>query len=92
MQIEVTPEFEGIAIRIGGVLHLYLERKKFLAINSWIMDGRKQFVIEYIMEGGSFIADYDSREKWEEILSGLDNVLVRNRFVAPVSSQDGSGK
>lgn len=82
MQIEVTPEFEGIAIRIGGVLHLYLDRKKFLAVHSWIMDGRKQFIIEYVMEGGSFISDYDARDKWEEILSGLDNVLAKKRFEA----------
>jgi hypothetical protein len=80
MQIEVTPEFEGIAIRIGGVLHLYLDRKKFLAVQAWIMDGRTQFFIEYIMEGGSFTADYDTREKWEAILNGLDAVLAKQRF------------
>lgn len=82
MQIEVTPEFEGIAIRIGGVLHLYLDRKKFLAVHSWIMDGRKQFIIEYVMDGGSFISDYDARDKWEAILNGLDDVLAKKRFVA----------
>jgi hypothetical protein len=78
--IEVTPEFEGIAIRIGGTLHLWLDRTKLLAVNSWIMDGRKQYVIEYVMKGGSFTADYDTREKWETILGKLDDALAKKRF------------
>lgn len=78
--IEVTPEFEAVAIRIGGVLHLWLDRKKLLGVTSWIMDGRKQFCIEYIMEGGSVTADYDTREKWETILAKLDDVLAKKRF------------
>lgn len=82
-EIEVTPEFEAIAIRIGGVLHLWIDRTKLLGVQSWIMDGRKQFFIEYLMEGGSFTADYDTREKWETILSKLDDALAKRRFERP---------
>lgn len=90
IDIEVTPEFEAVAIRIGGTLHLWLDRTKFLALNSWIMDGRKQFVIEYVMEGGSFTVDYDTREKWEMILHKLDAVLAARRFaVQPAARAPG---
>jgi len=80
--IEVTPEFEAIAIRIGGVLHAWIDRKRLLGVTSWIMDGRKQFFIEFVMEGHSFTVDYDTREKWEAILAKLDDVLAKKRFVA----------
>lgn len=78
--IEVTPEFEGIAIRINGVLHLWFDQTKLLGITSWIMDGRKQFFIEFAMAGGSITVDYDSREKWETILARLDTLLAKERF------------
>lgn len=78
--IEVTPEFEGIAIRIGGTLHLWLDQTKLLGVTSWIMDGRKQFFIEFVMVGGSISVDYDSREKWETVLSRLDSILAKDRF------------
>lgn len=75
MQIEVTPEFEGIAIRIGGILHLWLDRRKLLGVTSWVMTGRRQFFIEFMMVGGSITTDYDTREKWETILKQLETVL-----------------
>lgn len=79
MQIEVTPEFEAIAIRIGGVLHLWIDRTKLLGIGSWVMTGRKQFFIEFVMEGGTVTTDYDTREKWETILNGVEAVLHTSR-------------
>lgn len=78
-QIEVTSEFEAIAIRIGGVLHLWIERPKLLAVSSWVMSGRKQFFIEFVMEGGTVTTDYDTREKWETILNQLQAVLLPSR-------------
>lgn len=77
--IEVTPEFESIAIRIGGVLHLWFDRSKLLGVQSWVKTGRRQFFIELTMEGGVITSDYDTQEKWETILSQLQAVLLTGR-------------
>lgn len=78
--IEVAPEFEAIVVRIGGVLHLWIDRTKLLGVQSWVKVGKRQFYIEFSMEGGATIlADYDTREKWETILSGLQSVLLTGR-------------
>lgn len=76
MQIEVTPEFEAIAIRVGGVLHLWIDRTKLLGVTSWIMAGRRQFFIEFAMQGGNVTTDYDTRDKWEAILKQIDAMLT----------------
>lgn len=73
-KIEVTPEFEAIAVRLNGVLHLWLQTP-VLAVQSWIMRGRRQYFIEFTLVGGTVTTDYDTREKWEAILRGLQNVL-----------------
>lgn len=75
-KIEVTPEFEAIAIRLNGVLHLWLDRKKLLGLQSWIMLGRRQYFIEFIMDGGNLTVDYDTREKWEAILKQIEPLLL----------------
>lgn len=74
--IEVTPEFEAIAVRINGVLHLYIDRTKLLAVSSWVKTGRRQFFIEIVMAGGNVTTDYDTREKWTQILNGIEKVLL----------------
>lgn len=79
MMIDVSPEFEGIAIRIGGVLHLWLDRTKLLGVTSWVMTGRRQFFIEFVMVGGTITTDYDTREKWETILRGLEAAVLTGR-------------
>lgn len=79
MKIEVTPEFESIAIRIEGVLHLWIDRRKLLGVQSWVKTGRRQFFIEFGMEGGNITSDYDTREKWETILKGVEAVLLTGR-------------
>lgn len=80
-KIEVTQEFEAIVIRINGALHLWLDRKNLRAINSWIMLGRRQWFIEYVMDGATFTTDYNVREKWEEILRQLEAVLLGEKVV-----------
>lgn len=79
MAIEVTPEFEGIAVRIDGALHLWFDRRKLLGIQSWQSVGRCQFFIEITLEGGAITADYDSREKWMAILTGLEPIVLNRR-------------
>lgn len=81
--IEVVPEFEAIIVRIGGVMHLWFERPKLLGVQSWVMVGKRQFFIELVMDGGSITTDYDSREKWEAILRGLESVLTTGRAFPP---------
>lgn len=76
LNIKVTQEFEAIIIQINGVMHLWLDRKKLCAVNSWVMLGRRQWFIEYTMENATFTTDYNDRDKWEEILKQLEIVLL----------------
>lgn len=80
VRIEVTPEFEAIAVRLNGVLHLWIDRTKFLGLSSWIIEGRCQFFIEVVMEGGNITTDYDTREKWETVLAGIQSILQNRRI------------
>lgn len=82
MKIEVAPEFESIVIRIGGVLHLWIDRQRLLAVQSWVKTGRRQFFIEFVMEGGTVTSDYDSIAKWEAILAGMESVLSAGKSFA----------
>lgn len=78
-KIEVTAEFEAVVVRIGGVLHIWLDRRKLLGISSWVMTGRRQYFIEFIMDGNTITTDYDSQEKWESILNQVESVLLTGR-------------
>jgi hypothetical protein len=81
VEIEVTPEFEAIVIRIGGIMHLWIDRTKLLGVQSWVKTGRRQFFIEFAMESGCITSDYDTREKWEAILSQLQSVLLTGKIM-----------
>ncbi len=73
--ITVELGHDAIVIRFHGLIHLHLRRSKYIGFQSW-MQGEKNYLIEYSMDGGSVLCEYDSREKWETIIRGLERVLL----------------
>jgi len=73
--ITVQVEYDAIKVRIGGTLHLYIVRSKLLAVHSWKMERHGKYCIEYTTVDGDVTCDYDSVEKFNAILDGLDKVL-----------------
>lgn len=71
--IEVEAMFDGIKIRFNGILHLYIHRPKFLGLQTWIHEAK--YCIEYTMEEGVILCEYDKREYFQTILAALDKVL-----------------
>lgn len=74
MPPEIVVTYESIKIRFGGLLHLHLQRPIY-AVQSWVQERQAKFTIQYSTAGGEVTSEYDSREKWESILSQLDKVL-----------------
>lgn len=74
MTPEIKTGYECIRIYFGGVLHLHLQRPVF-AVQSWVLMKEGKFTIQYTTAGGEITSEYDSREKWEAILNGLDKIL-----------------
>lgn len=74
-EIKVVRHFDGLRILINGVLHLDLTRTKLLAVHSWVNGREQRFFIEYTMQGGTVVCDYDTRDKWLSILNQLAELL-----------------
>lgn len=69
-------KFNALRILFGNVVHLRLNAQNLLGYQSWREGyGNKKFVIEYTLVGGQIICEYDTEDKWKEILAGLDKVL-----------------
>lgn len=74
MKIDVCLGYDCIEVRFDGFRHLRVSRSKLLGIQSW-RNGPKYFCIEFTLEGGVVLCEYDSEEKWKSILDGLDKLL-----------------
>jgi hypothetical protein len=70
----VTLGYESIKIHFGEVLHLHLSRPIF-AMQSWVQEREGKYTIQYTTAGGDVTSEYDDKEKWKAILSGMDKLL-----------------
>lgn len=73
MNIKVTTTYDSIRVYFGETLHLCLSRPRLVGFQSWREDETK-FCIEYLLDGGSILCEYDSEEKWMSILSQLEKL------------------
>jgi hypothetical protein len=65
---EVTVNGRTLRIYINEVLHLAIDREKFIGLQSWIEEV-DWFCIEYYYLGSDpILSEYDDFEKWKEIL------------------------
>lgn len=70
--IRVERDFYAIRVFINDLLHLHIPAIGPIGLHSWV---KPVHCIELTWDGGSTVAEYDSREKWELVLSGLESVL-----------------
>jgi hypothetical protein len=74
--ITVEMSFNALKVRFGGVTHLRIDATKLIGHQSWREGyGNRKFVIEYTTTAGQIVSEYDTEDKWREILAGLDRVL-----------------
>lgn len=82
MKIEVTSNEREIFIRFDGITHFRCERRELVGLQSWHVNrGRvvPTYAIQiYTARGLEIILEYDSREKWQEILRQLDETPFLN--------------
>jgi hypothetical protein len=74
MKIEVQLNHYDIRVMIDGFCHVYIDRKEFVGFQAWT-DDEKMSVIEYITKTNKIKAEYDSVEKWKEVLKALNDNL-----------------
>jgi len=66
--------FDTVKITINGKLHLRLKRSQFLGLQSWRWCNG-HYCLEITMVGGVMLCDYDTEQKWLDILEALDRLL-----------------
>jgi hypothetical protein len=73
--IRIVCEGLRLKIYINDTLHVYLNPRKTLHFQTWI-EVQKPFpyVIEYYVDGEEIKTEYDSFEKWKEIITQLDKM------------------
>lgn len=72
-EITVKLQSDRLRIFIGGLLHVSIDIRELVAIQSWKF-GDYRFSIEYTMKTTAVETWYVSREMWESILKGLDAI------------------
>lgn len=74
----VEMSFNALKVRFGDVTHLRIDATRLIGHQSWREGyGNHKFVIEYTVEGGRIVCEYDTEDKWRAILDGLDRALDR---------------
>lgn len=74
-EIKATADKRNVRVTINGLTHLLFERERFVSMQSWLEKKTAEFVIEMTFKGGVTMLSYDSRDKWQVVLSELDRVL-----------------
>lgn len=74
--ITVKMQFNALKIYFGDLTHLRIDATKLVGYQSWREGyGNRKWVIEYTVEGGKIVTEYDTEDKWKIILAGLDDTL-----------------
>lgn len=73
MKIDIIIEFNKVKIFFDDILHLFFIKDEFLGLQSWKTDDR--YIIEYILKTNVINCEYDSYDKWKNILKLLNEKL-----------------
>jgi hypothetical protein len=73
-EIRVVATYYAFKVMIGDLCHVRLDRQRFVGFQSW-REGPCRFCIEYTLQGGDILTEYDTIEKWRAVLCGLEKVL-----------------
>lgn len=71
--IRVEKNFYALRVYFDDVLHVHINARKLLAVDSW-KDGQSYWV-EFTLNGGKVLTEYDDQAKWLEVMQGLESVL-----------------
>lgn len=84
LKIEVTSNEREVFIKFNGITHFRVDRRELVGLQSWTVNrGRVTpvYAIEiYLRCGHNVVLEYDSLDKWQEVLSGLDCVPFLNEW------------
>jgi len=69
---------EFYRIFINGHLHLAVRKSDVIAVQSWIATGTTDcpYTIEFYLKSGNIKLEYDTEEKWKEILTLVDKMIL----------------
>lgn len=74
--MSVELEHDAIVIRCRGLIHVHIRRSEYLGFQSW-RNGENNYAVEFTLrDSGVLLCEYDTREKWECVLRGLEKVLL----------------
>ncbi len=74
MKVAVELSHYDIKVRIDGLVHVYIDRRKFIGYHSYFENGTR-LVIEYHYKGGHILTEFDTFQKWSSVLKELDKKL-----------------
>jgi len=74
MKVTVEVGHYYFKVFIDGVIHVCIDRKQFTGITSWY-DCETQCSIEWITKTNRFKTEYDSVEKWKQVLKAINDNL-----------------
>jgi hypothetical protein len=69
-KIRVETDFYSLSIYINDRLHLKINLKQIIAIQSWI-NRKNKYIIEYSTKDQDIRSEYQHKEDWQEILKQL---------------------
>lgn len=72
--IKIHHEIRFTKIYVDEILHIYFLNDELVNIQSW-KDTHDKYVIEYVFKTTTTISEYDSIEKWKQILKVLDTAI-----------------
>lgn len=74
MDFKAKYKFPYFQIFINDLIHLQFIKSKYIAHEAY-KEGTSLFVIKYYLEGKNITCEYDSFEKWENIIKLLEKEL-----------------
>jgi len=74
MKISVELNHYDLRVLIDGLPHLYILREEFIGYQSWSDDDAMN-VIEYYTKTNKIRTEFDTKEKWKQVLVALSETL-----------------
>jgi hypothetical protein len=72
-EYSISVEDNQVKIYINGLIHLMLKKDRLLGFDSWILENASfKYCIEFYLQGGTILLEYDTQEKWAAVLKLLD--------------------
>lgn len=74
MKIEIIKDHYYFKIMIDGLPHVVINKKQYAGFHSW-MDSETQCCIEFVTKTNKIKVEYDSKQKWMDVLKALNDNL-----------------